>query len=110
MIDRARDESVADRGERKMQRHALRRFDHESFVGGDDGRHVYEFAAWFVGVRARTVSTASGYSSCSCTSMRADKVATVSFSSTGTSRCAMIGPPSRVSSTKCTVQPAILTS
>ena len=40
--------------------------------------------------------------------MRADSVSTVSSSSTGTAACRMIGPASRSSSTKCTVQPLIL--
>ncbi len=41
--------------------------------------------------------------------MRAASVSVVSSSLTGTPRCTMMGPPSSVSSTKCTVQPLNLT-
>src|SRR5689334_5210700 len=70
---------------------------------------AYELAAWVTCACASTIPTASGYSSCSCSRIRADRVSAVSSSRIGTTRCAMIGPPSRVSSTKWTVQPANLT-
>ena len=37
VIDGAGDEPVADRSQGKMQRHALRRFDYQGFIAGDDG-------------------------------------------------------------------------
>jgi hypothetical protein len=37
MINRAGNKPIANRRQSKMQRHALRRFDYESFVAGDNG-------------------------------------------------------------------------
>src|ERR1700755_3624247 len=45
MVQRASQKPVADRGQRKLQRHALRRFDDQYFFGFYDGLGHYLFAA-----------------------------------------------------------------
>src|SRR5712671_4458153 len=56
-----------------------------------------------------TSAIASEYATCSCSRILAESVGTSSPSRTGTVFCKMMGPWSRCSSTKCTVQPVTLT-